>query len=271
MDGKFQPTPEDPDTGLNFFEGETVDSIEIGAKGDIWGGRGQYTSAVFFSVYEDYQVRPNFELWNAFANSGAGGIAVSSAADVNVDEAQQIGAEFELRYLATENLELFGSVTWAKVELTDGEVPCTDPTQEAVSPSNRFNICDADGEVGSVQPEWYATFKTSYTVPLEALGGVDYYLNGLVNYKGDIEVAGDTSGELESDGYTTLDVFTGLRSADWELQLYLKNAFDDDGVLARRAHSGGTAFANATGGVAAYNELSVIAPRSVGITASYFF
>lgn len=271
VDGKFQPTPEDPDSGLNFFEGETVDSIEVGVKGDIMGGRGQFTSAVFFSVYEDYQLRPTFEVWNAFANSGAGGIAVNSAADVNVDEAQQIGAEFELRFLATENLELFGSVTWAKVELTDGEVPCTDPSQEPIGPENRFNTCDADGEVGTVQPEWYATFSANYTVPLDALGGVDYYLNGLVNYKGDIEVAGDTTGELESDGYTTLDVFTGLRGSSWELQLYLKNALDDDGVLARRAHTGGASFAEAVGGVAQYNELSVIAPRSVGVTASYFF
>ncbi|MGI9284825.1 MAG: TonB-dependent receptor, partial [Pseudomonadales bacterium] len=269
VNGSFQATPEDPDSGLNFFEGETVDSIEIGAKGDIWGGRGQYTSAVFYTIYEDYQLRPSFEAWNSFSQGGS--VATINNADVNVDEAIQIGAEFELRYLATENLELFGSVTYAEVELSDGVVPCTDATQEPVSESNRFNVCDADGETGGIQPEWYATFKASYNLPIDALGG-DWYVNGLVNYRGEIDVPGDTDGTFSTDDYTTVDLFTGIRADVWEAQLYVKNIFDEEGILARRPLSGtGTDFAAAVGGVAEYNELSIIPPRSAGVTLSYYF
>ncbi|MGI9294651.1 MAG: TonB-dependent receptor [Pseudomonadales bacterium] len=269
VNGSFQATPEDPTSGLNFFGGETVDSIEIGAKGDIWEGRGQYTSSVFYTIYEDYQLRPSFDAWNSFSQGGA--VTTISNADVNVDEAEQIGAEFELRYLATENLELFGSVTYAQVELTDGVVPCTDDTQEAVSASNRFNVCNADGLTGGIQPEWYVTAKANYSLPIDAIGG-SWYLNGLVNYRSEIDVPGDTAGTFASDDYTTVDLFTGIRADIWEVQLYFKNVFDEEGILARRPlNNTGTAFATAVGGTALYNELSVTPPRSIGITGSYYF
>jgi iron complex outermembrane receptor protein len=270
VNGSFQPTPEDPNSGLNFFEGESVNSIELGAKGDIWGGRGQYTTAVFYSIYDDYQLRPTFELWNSFSNGGS--VATISNADVNVDEAEQVGIEGELRYLATENLELFGSFSWARVELTDGVVPCSDSSQAPVSASNRFNVCDAEGETGSIQPEWAATFRASYTLPMDAFGGSDWYANALVNYRGDIERPGDDIGQYDSDSYITADVFTGVRADSWEAQLFVKNMFDEAGILARRPQNGtGVSYASAVGGTALYNELSVIAPRTVGVTASYRF
>ncbi|MGI9293052.1 MAG: TonB-dependent receptor, partial [Pseudomonadales bacterium] len=274
VNGSFQPTVEDPGSDLNFFSGETVDSIEIGAKGSIFEGRGQYTSSVFLSVYEDYQVRPIFQAFNSFGANGAGAVGVISNADVNVDEATQWGIEGELRYLASENLELFGSLAYATVELTDGVVPCTDPNQAEVNAANRFNVCDADGETGSPQPELFATFKADYHQPFEAIGG-EWYLSGLVNYRSDIEVTGDNAGRFDSDGYTTLDVFVGVRADTWDAQLFFKNALDEDGILAKRdaASLESNAFAQSQdpAGTALYNELSVIPPRTIGVTVGYYF
>ena len=272
VNGALQSTPQDPTSGLNFFGGETVDSFEIGAKGDLWDGRGRYTSSFFYSTYQDYQVRPTVLVWNAFGASGAGNQTNISNADVNVDEASQIGFEGELTYLLTENLELFGSATYAQVEFTDGTIPCTDASQPAVDATNRFNTCDADGGVASAQPELFMTFRASYSQPVKDTG-MEFFTNGLVNYRSDIEVPGDNLDKFSSDGFTTLDVVAGLRSDDgWQVQLFVKNVTDEDGVLARRPIGGtGTAAAAFNGGTALYNEVSLIPARTVGVTGSYRF
>ena len=263
--GSFQPTAEDPTSGLNFYGGETVNSIEFGLKGSIWDGRGQYTSAIFYSVYDDYQIRPTFEVFN-----GAGGsVDTISNADVNVEEATQSGFEGELRYLATENLELFGSFTYSKVELTGGTIPCTDATQAAVDTTNRFNVCSADGLAGSPQPEIFLTLKADYSMEL-GFGG-EWYLSGLFNHRGDIEAPGDITGRFASDSYNTLDLFTGIRADSWDAQLFIKNATDEEGILARRPSDGANGLAGTQGGVALYNDLTVTPPRTVGVTASFYF
>ncbi len=262
--GSFQPTPEDPTSGLNFYGGETVNSIEVGLKGSIWDGRGQYTSAVFYSIYDDYQIRPTFAAFN-----GAGGsVATISNAEVNVEEATQTGFEGELRYLATENLELFGSFTYSKVEFSSGTIPCTDATQPALDATNRFNVCDADGTAASPQPELFLTLKADYSLPV-AFG--EWYLSGLFNHRGDIEAPGDIAGRFSSDSYNTLDLFTGLRGESWDAQLFVKNATDEEGILARRPSDGANGTAGVAGGTALYNNLTVTAPRTVGVTASYYF
>jgi iron complex outermembrane receptor protein len=263
--GAFQPTEEDPDSGLNFYEGETVNSFEIGLKGSIFEGRGQYSGAIFYSIYDDYQIRPTFEVFNGAGNS----VSTISNADVNVEEATQSGFEAELRYLATENLELFGSFTYSKVELTAGSIPCTDASQEAVSASNRFNVCDADGMVGSQQPEIFLTFKADYSKQM-AFGG-EWYASGLFNYRGDIEAPGDITGRFASDSYTTVDLFTGIRTEQWDAQLFIKNASNEEGIIARRPSDGANTSAAANGGVALYNNLTVTPPRTIGVTASYRF
>ncbi|MDX1735264.1 MAG: TonB-dependent receptor, partial [Halioglobus sp.] len=216
--GVFQPD-------LTFYEGETVDSIEIGAKGDLFDGRARYTAAIFYSVYEDYQVPAvNLEAWNLITNSSE---IPSSAPFVNVDEAVQRGVEADFRMLVTDQWMVYGAFTYTNVEFTDGVVPCIDPSLPPVSPTNRFNTCDADGEVASAQPEWTATFQSEYHWP-DAVLDSEAYVSGLVAYRGDGESPGDTTGRLETDSFATLDLFAGLRNEMWSAQLFVKNAFDDD-------------------------------------------
>ncbi len=143
-----------------------------------------------------------------------------------------------------------------------GVSPCTDPSQPPVGPDNRFNVCDADadadGEVASAQPELTAVLHTEYTFP-QLLGDSEGYVSALFNYKGEIEVPGDTTGRLDSDSYATVDLFTGLRSDKWSAQLFAKNVLDEDGVVSRLPIEFG------------YNEVLVIPPRTIGFTASYNF
>ncbi len=247
--GVFQPD-------LIFYEGESVDSIEFGFKGDVLDGRARYTAAIFYSLYEDYQTQAVG--LTAFNTANGSVEIVSNAPFVNVDEAVQRGIEADFRMQVNDALMVYTGFTYANVEFTDGEVPCTDPSQPPVSASNRYNTCDADGEVASTQPEITATLQADYIVAEDVLGG-EAYVSGLWSYKGESETPGDTEGRLDTDDYHTVDLFAGLRNEQWTAQVFVKNAFDEDGVISRKPLNFG------------YNELITTPPRTVGITASYHF
>jgi hypothetical protein len=91
------------------------------------------------------------------------------------------------------------------------------------------------------------------------VAGSDAYVSALWNYRGEVEVPGDAAGRLDSDSYTTVDFYAGLRNDSWTVQLFLKNALDEDGVLSRRPVGN------------AYNEMTVVPPQTFGVTASYNF
>ena len=247
--GVFQPD-------LNFYEGESVDSIEIGAKGDLMDGRARYTAAAFYSIYEDYQTQAvGLTAYNVAVEAVE---IVSNAPFVNVDEAVQLGVEADFRMQVTEEWMFYVGATWAQVEFTEGTVPCTDPSQAPVGPTNRYNTCDADGEAASTQPELTATAQTEYVFADDVLGG-EAYVSGLWSFRGKTETPGDVEGRLDTNSYSTIDLYTGLRNESWSAQLFVKNVFDDDGIVSRKPLNFG------------YNELIVTPPRVVGITASYNF
>lgn len=251
--GVFQPTPEDPNSDLNFYDSESVDSIEIGAKGDLFDGRARYTAAIFYSLYEDYQVPVFLEAWNPATGEAE---LVNNAPFVNVDEAVQAGIEADFRMMVTENWMLYAGFTYTNVEFTDGELPCVDPNQPPVSPGNRFNTCDADGEIASGMPDWTGVLQSEYTWPSLVLGS-DVYVNALWSYKGDAEQVGDTTGRLDSDSFSVIDLYAGIRNETWSAQVYVKNALDDDGVVNKRPLDD------------AYNELTLTPPQSVGVSLTY--
>ena len=241
---------------LNAYDGEEVDSMEVGAKGELFGGSARYTAAIYFSTYTDYQARANFEAYNLA--TGANEI-ITNSPWVNVDEAEQWGIEADLRWYPVDNWMLFGGVSYADVEFSAGDIPCTDPGQAPVGPDNRYNTCAADGLNGSEQPQFNATLQTEYTFPQLMLNS-DVYVGALYAYRGEIEdIPGDTTGRLNADAYGTLDLFTGLRAESWTLQVFAKNITDEDGVYSRRPVG------------LEYNELTMTPPRTVGVTASYNF
>ncbi len=262
MDHAYRPGAANFDTtgvftpDLNAYGGEEVDSMEVGAKGELFGGSARYTAAIYFSTYSDYQARANFEAYNLA--TGANEI-ITNSPWVNVDEAEQWGIEADLRWYPVDNWMLFGGVSYADVEFSAGDIPCTDPGQAPVGPDNRYNTCAADGLNGSEQPQFNATLQTEYTFP-QLMFNSDVYVGALYAYRGEIEdIPGDTTGRLDADAYGTLDLFTGLRAESWTLQVFAKNITDEDGVYSRRPVG------------LEYNELTMTPPRTVGVTASYNF
>ncbi|MEH6583091.1 MAG: TonB-dependent receptor [Halioglobus sp.] len=234
------------------YGGESVNSVEIGLKGTFWEGRAQYGAATYYSVYDDYQVNPSFQIWNPTR----GAVSDIDIVYVNVEEAEQYGIEGELRVLLSQNWTLFSSLAWSQVEFTKGEVPCTDSSQPPVSPENPINVCDASGGVAGEQPDWSFVLQSEYSQPLNAISS-EWFVSGLFNYRGEAEVPGDSEGRLTADSYSVLDLFGGVRNDIWSAKVYVKNVFDEDAVIARRAAGEN------------YNDISLIQPRTAGITLSY--
>ena len=197
----------------------------------------------------------NFEAYNTISEEVE---IITNAPFVNVDEAVQQGVEADFRMLITENWSVYTGFTYTNVEFTDGALPCTDPNQPPVGPDNRFNTCDADGEIASAQPEWSTVLQSEYTWP-GLIASSDAYVNALWSYRGETEVPGDAAGRLDSDSYSTVDLYAGLRNQSWTLQVFAKNVFDEDGALSRRPVGEG------------YNELTMTPPQTIGVTASYAF
>jgi hypothetical protein len=175
-----------------------------------------------------------------------------------VDEAVQQGVEADFRMMVTESWMVYAGFTYTNVEFTDGTVPCTDPGQAPVGPDNRYNSCDADGEVASAMPEWSGVLQSEYSWS-DLIFNSEFYVMGLWSYKGDAESPGDVSGRLDTDSFSVLDLYAGLRSETWTAQVFVKNALDDDGVLSKRPADFG------------YNLVNVTPPQTVGFTASYNF
>lgn len=236
------------------YKGESVNSFEVGVKGELWGGQAQYSAAAYYSLYDDYQVIPSFSIYDPLR-----GIPVEIRSQyVNADEVEQMGIEGEFRMAITENWSMFASLAWNQVEFKKGDVPCNDPSQPPLGPDNPFNTCDVAGQVAGEQPQWTFSLQSEYRAPLALTGG-DWFVQGLYSYRGETEKPGDTEGRLTSDAYGLVDLYAGLGSESWEATLWVKNALDDDEVIVKRV---ATAY---------YNDLSLVPPRTTGITLSYFF
>lgn len=239
---------------LQAYSGESVDSFEVGLKGALMGGRAQYSVATFYVVYEDYQINPSFQHWDPNVN----GPSDINIVYVNVDEAEQYGIEGEFTVLLAENWSLFTALGWNNVEFTDGVVPCNDPNQPALSVANPFNVCEAKGQAAGSQPQWSWVVQSEYWRPLEAING-EWFVNGLFNYRGESEVPGDPQERLSTEDYIQLDIFAGVRNENWTARVFVKNVFDDADIVSKRAL--GTD----------YNDLTLVAPRTTGVTLAYQF
>jgi iron complex outermembrane receptor protein len=236
------------------YEGESVDSVEFGLKGELWNGRAQWSAATFYSVYEDYQVLPSFSIFDPVR-----GTAVDIASVyVNADEVEQYGLEGEFRMLLTEYWSMFAAVAYNKVKFNEGTVPCNDASQPPLTSENPITRCEVAGEPAGEQPEWTFVLQSEYRAPFDAIGG-DWFVNGLLNYNGDAKVPGDLDGRLTSNDYYLLDLNMGVGTEAWTAKVWMKNVFDDSEVIVRR-----------TAG-ALYNDLTLVAPRTAGVTLSYQF
>jgi iron complex outermembrane receptor protein len=95
------------ENGGTAFNPEEATTYELGMRADLMGGRLRFNPTFFFTEWEEIQV-------NVPLTTPSG----PAVATDNAGDAEVMGIELEFQYVATENLNIFGSFAWLDTEYT---------------------------------------------------------------------------------------------------------------------------------------------------------
>lgn len=273
--GNIAALPLPPNLSTN--NPETSDNYEVGTKFGFWQGRGSFSLSVYYQTYHHFQYGVQSLQYMTQIDSALGPQTTVAVSDLvtNADEVVSKGFDSTLRLLLTENWTLTTSLSYNNTEFTKFDnAPCNGPTPLNLT-TNQYNTCDLKGEHAGQQPEWSLVMMSQYTHPLPGTQ-MQWFVRGLVKAESkrwDPDVA------EYHHGYATMDFYLGFSSANWEVSVWAKNAFDrqarfdvqplyeNDYSLANTVANAGTGLKNS--GYRAVRQL--LEPRTLGITGSYHF
>jgi len=255
---------------------EMANSLELGVKGNFAEGSGRYSLSVFDQVYKDFQ--QDLTNINVFDSSNAYAASTLSAAVQNAKEAETRGVELSLTWQFLDNWNVDTNLAFTDSKYNDYKnaavstlgAGCSYSSSTAANPWT-YAACDLSGKRLSASPRWSGNISSEYT--MAAFGDSDWYVSGLLNFQGN-QV--DKLTRTTLPGFSTVDLFTGLRSpSGWDAKLWVKNVFDRrviTGVVQAdmpTAWIPGTQTTDRSQPV--FNMVNVNAPRQIGVTGSYHF
>jgi outer membrane receptor protein involved in Fe transport len=244
-----------------LYDEEESDAIELGFKSRLLDGRATLNGAVYYQKFDGYF---GFVRGVQVLDDTGNPVDIAGGLVYNGD-ANLWGVELDGQVLLTESWSAGGTLSYAKGEWDGAEAPCNER-----EPGEALGSCDIDGEALGGEPEFSLSLQSEFFVPME---GMEWYLRGLFKYtdeRDNIDASAGINGVTdEFDSYSTLNLYTGLRSSDyrWDLSLWAKNVFDEDIVTFQTASdqydlavSGGS-----------YLQTNVLQERVLGVTARYNF
>lgn len=199
------------------FDDEEVTAYEIGGKHTLLQGGMNFNWAAFYTEYDNLQT-------SIFKGIGFG---VTNAAEVTVQ-----GIEFDLLWLAAENLTLGLNGAWLDAEYDSySDAPCSavqldaDPLCGQVGGVSNNDLA---GENTTFAPEYTAAFFFDYSYFFD--GGMELFVGGEVNYSDEYDTQGDLDPFDQTDDYTKMNLRFGFRSPneDWEVMFYGRNITDEE-------------------------------------------
>ncbi|MEI8324310.1 MAG: TonB-dependent receptor, partial [Betaproteobacteria bacterium] len=218
------------------FNTESVDTYEIGTKGQMLGGRLRYDLALYDSSFKNFQV---FQ----FVNLGTTSVLQLT----NAAAAQSKGLDGSLTWRATKQLDL--GVNFGVVHAT----------------FSSFAGCTATRSCSGNHLPYAANFTSAltanYGVPVASL-------NGKLNFYGEYSYRGKSYSDPANDPVTqslpsrelvNARVAFSPNDSHWDFNLWAHNVFGQDTVTARGQDFLGTYI------------VKRMEPRMVGIQAKYFF
>ncbi len=220
-------------------EPQVIDAYEVGLKSTWAEDRLRLNAALFHYDISDYQVR-------SVTGIGADPLLLN-AAEVQVD-----GVEVEFEALLTDNLKLFGSVSYLDSKFEDFPLaPYTVSNPMSVGGSQTV-IQSAKGNDTPLAPDVAGNIGVNFTVPLSQ-GELDMTL--LYNYNDGFSFEPDN--RLQQPSYDTVNGSIRYRANEnWTLELWGRNLTDERYYVQKL----GSALADI--GIPA-------APRTYGVSLSY--
>jgi outer membrane receptor protein involved in Fe transport len=199
------------------YEDEESESIELGAKMDLWEGRGRLNIAVFHSEFSDVQVS-TFD--------GNAGFEVGNAAETVVD-----GIEMDGMYAISDEVTIFGALAYLDARydsFTDAACTVDQFLAYAAVPGQVRGDCTQDLSderlqfAADVSANFGITYNTEITDSLE-LG-----LSTDIMYTDDFDTAADGDQVLEQEAFTKINARISLADIDgtWSVALLGKNLTD---------------------------------------------
>lgn len=247
------------------FDSEDSSNLEFGFKWNLWDGRGLFSVATYYQIYDQFQYQAA-----SVSYRDEGGTVSLADPVVNVEEAESYGIDSSISVLISEHWNLNSSLSFNQTELTDASnVPCTNGDPVGI-PIWSFNTCDLTGEKASGLPEWSANISSEYWGAAQSISS-EWYLRGLVN--AETEYYSPVFRD-DLDSYATVDLYVGLRSVDavWDVNVWVKNIADESAKLKDRALPDIPDYQNAVMVPSPYVEIrSQLPPRTIGVTFSYNF
>ena len=199
------------------FEDESVESIELGAKISLGGGRGRFNIAAFTSDYEDVQV-------STFDGNAA--FVVGNAAESSVD-----GIEADLTYALTDNLTINGAFSVLDAEYSSFPNAACNVGQIIAARNatgSRACVQDLSGQPLQFAPDTTInlglTYETAISNSMNLGIDVDY------NWSDDVVVANDLDANLIQESYGKLNARIGIADVDgkWSAAIVGKNLTEEE-------------------------------------------
>ncbi|MFT5482969.1 MAG: iron complex outermembrane receptor protein [Halieaceae bacterium] len=246
------------------YEDETSESLEIGAKIDLMGGRGRLNVAIFHSEFEDVQVS-TFD--------GNAGFVVGNAAQTEVD-----GIELDGMFAVTDDLTLSWGLAWLDAAYKSfPNAGCTNTQSQAFAAGSDGIAGTADDQTAGECTQDVSGNALQYSADVSGNVGISYFKSigenlelGLsfdAMYSDDFNVAADGDELLRQDAFTKINARISIADIDgsWSIALLGKNLTDEKtSTWGNDAVLGGFGFAGT------YNQI-MEAPRSYEIQAKYSF
>lgn len=188
---------------------ETSDSVEIGFKSTLLGGRGRWNASIYAFDNEDQQL-----------SATGGGANVNRL--LNADGAKGSGFETDFEVLITDNFLLIANASYNDTEIDDpdladlacGSAPsCTVLDDVIVQGGGPFgeDVVAIDGNPLPRAPEWMYNIVLQYNMPLD---GGDLYFHTDWSYRDDSNLFLHESVEFVADERWLGGLRIGYRSDD---------------------------------------------------------
>jgi iron complex outermembrane receptor protein len=202
------------------FEPESVDTIEIGWKATLMGGRMTSKLAVFFSNYTDVQVPGSI----GYDSNGDGVNDSFIGITTNAGDADINGVEWEGQAILADDLGRSGAglrLGWA-IGYIDAEY------NEFI---DAFGNDVADERVFQNTPEWTATGTLTYDIPVNLFDSAGMFsIIGAASYRSETHIFEVPNPFLDQKSYTLWDLSLvwNQDSGRWSAGIHGKNLTDEE-------------------------------------------
>ncbi len=197
------------------FDDESVDAFEIGGKHTLLDGAMTLNWAAFYTEYDNLQTAIFKGVGFTVKNAGTSEIT---------------GIEADIRWQATENLQLALNAAWLDAEYAEFfDAPCTaiqlDANPQCGVAGNELDTYnDLSGEPTLYASDYSASLLWDYS---RSMGDWDFFVSGEINYRSEFNSAGDNDPIDVIPEYTKVNLRIGVRGDNWEVMAYGRNIFDE--------------------------------------------